>query len=381
MKPLGLSIVLSAIALRGINDPELPAAKPDVGGAHRSHWSYETTITDPNGLPYDDFGAFVALRNGVALVGSSRNVFRADYANGVFAVTSAWFDADFMATFYPRVALSQQGPHLQAFIGDRTARADLGTVRVHSPATQSGSMTVIPGARTHTGFASELRVDGKYMVVSAPYDADGRVYLFERRPAGWTQLHVFRPPVGWNGTFFGISADVLDHSSGLFVAIGGADGTSGGAFVYQREGGGFPLEATLSARHHAGVLVRLGAGDYPFLAASAEGGSHTVTRTFVQSFHRSAAGPSPWIEGASIQADEDITLRDVDGRRVVVLQSDNALTYDSLGVSSWALSGEATGAASTHWATSVALDGDMMLVGVIDANDGRGLARLYSLEQ
>ncbi len=149
--------------------------------------------------------------------------------------------------------------------------------------TQSSKLTANDGQRNRRfGFAVGIDMDG-YAAVSSPQDAtqgqgSGAVYLYQRSGGSWTQSNKLLPPNGGEQANFGTDLALKDGR--LLVGAAGFSGlqpSAGAAFRYQRSGGNWSLDATLSAsdgnsQDRFGQSVSLGSGSALIGADRKEGG-------------------------------------------------------------------------------------------------------------
>jgi len=132
------------------------------------------------------------------------------------------------------------------------------------------------------GFAVGIDMDG-YAAVSSPQDASegsgsGAVYLYQRSGNNWTQSNKLTPPSGSEQATFGSAVDLSGDR--LVIGAAGFSGTqpaAGAVFRYQRSGGNWSLEATLSAsdgnsQDRFGQSVSLGSNGVLVGADRKEGG-------------------------------------------------------------------------------------------------------------
>lgn len=149
--------------------------------------------------------------------------------------------------------------------------------------TQTNKLTANDGTRNRRfGFAVGIDMDG-YAVVSSPQDAtqgrgSGAVYLYQRSGSNWTQNNKFLPPSGGEQANFGTALALKDDRLAVGAAgFSGNQPSAGAVFRYQRNGGNWLLDATLSAsdgnsQDRFGQSVSLGSNSVLIGADRKEGG-------------------------------------------------------------------------------------------------------------
>jgi len=308
-------------------------------------------LVAPDGAPSDRFGVAVSLSGDTALVGAdldddrgadSGSAYIFERLGGVWTQTAKLTAADGAATDWFGSAVSVSGD--LALVGspnDDDDGAVSGSVYVFEKADggwmQTAKLTASDGAPDVT-FGRSVSVSGDTAVVGASLDdangADsGSAYIFERLGGVWTQVAKLTASDGSRGDQFGYSVSI----SGGTALVGARADDAGSAYVFERVGGVWTEVAKLTAPDGQ-VGDQLG---------------------FFCSVNSDTAI-------AGVFSDDD--------RR-----QDLAYVFERIdGV--WTHAGRLTASdvsEFSHFGRSVALSGDLALVGAELVGDGRGSAYLF----
>lgn len=101
-------------------------------------------------------------------------------------------------------------------------------------------------------FGSSVSISGDYAIVSALLDDDngddsGSAYIYKRDETGWSQQAKINASDGAAGDLFGISVSVSDNYAIVGVFWGDANGPSGSAYIFKRDGTTWSQQAKITA--------------------------------------------------------------------------------------------------------------------------------------
>ena len=157
--------------------------------------------------------------------------------------------------------------------------ADAGAAYVADCATEgcAAPQRVVPvGLEPRDLYGFAMAMAGDTLVVGAPGDREGSVYVFVRSGAAWVQQARLRAFDGRNGDEFGASLDL--EGDRLVVGARGADDDRGVVYVFARSGSAWSLDGRLqpgglAERSHFGHSVALSGDTFvagaPFVGGGA----------------------------------------------------------------------------------------------------------------
>jgi hypothetical protein len=391
-------------------------------------WTQLATFTASDGAAGDNFGRAVALRGDTAVIGSSSDDVGASTDQGsawVFSrVGSQWIGPDLTLLASDGAALDLFAFSV-AFDGDTAivgapnddvgANANQGSayIFVRNPGgtvwTQQAKLTAADG-RTNDQFGFSVALSGNTAVVGIPLDdwvADvdqGSACVFVRSGTTWTQQAQLDDSGGLAGDWFGASVTI----DGDFVIVGapsddvGANTNQGSAYVFFRSGTTWyqhnPIRAgDGAANDNFGYCVAL-SGDTVVVGARADDVGANVDQGSAYVFKQ--ASPN-WTQQAQLHAPDGAasdyfgTSVALDGNTILV-----GAYFDDVGASTnqgstyvfvrfpggtvWTQQAQLTasdGAFEDHLGSSVAISGDTALVGAsgddIGASIDQGSARMF----
>ncbi len=203
-------------------------------------------------LAAQGFGSSVAMGDGVAFVGQSRN----QYAPGMVYIyrtagQGPWTQAGRLAApdsarndgFGTAIAL--EGSTL--FVSSTNSNNGGGTVYTFSGSGTSWKPgTKLTVAEDSAGLGSAILVNGNMAAIGATGvgGQKGAVYLFKRAGTGWVRDTIVQPsdlaPRSRFGTSIAMDGDLM------VIGATGADSGIGTAYVFRKSGGGWSQEARLS---------------------------------------------------------------------------------------------------------------------------------------
>jgi hypothetical protein len=371
-------------------------------------WTEQAKLTAPDGQPGDYFGYSVALSGDTAVVGAFDDNVGANPGQGsawVFSrIGGTWITQGLrvLATggaagdqFGGSVALSDDTAVVGA--NDRGAAQGAAYIFVRSGSiwTQQAELTADDGA-PGDNFGSSVALSGDTVLVGAVTAAvganasQGAVYVFTRSGTDWTQQAKLTAPDGAAGDAFGAGVAL----SGDLAIVGAPNGEvgshaqQGAAYVFALGGGGWTLQAKLSASDGAafdsfGSAVALsedtalvGANGDTVGAHTQQGSAYVFTRSGVF-----------WTQQAKLTASDGATEDFFGGS--VALSGDTALVGANHGFAytffrsgtTWTQQSKLTVPGSSPddaFAISVALSGDTALIGQPNEDGGAGSAYVFT---
>ena len=246
-----------------------------------------------------------------------------------------------------------------------------------------------------SGFGWAVAIDGNTAVVSAfaDYDNLGAAYIFERSGSGWHQVSKLTASDGVEGDFLGISMALDGDTVVLGAALDDNDGgtDAGAVYIYVKPAGGWPAEtqetvkltspSAASDRGFGGAVALKG----DTLVVGAPGKDDALVPGDVFVFQGAGASWSPKahfsIAGLT-GSDSYGSILDFDGNTIAVgafgqENSKGAVYLYSRPAAGWsdksydAMLMADDAAAKDFFGGSVAVDGDMVLVGS-NGDDDKG---------
>ncbi|MBI4578417.1 MAG: Ig-like domain repeat protein, partial [Planctomycetes bacterium] len=199
-------------------------------------------------------------------------------------------------------------------------------------------------------FGSSVSIDGDAIVVGAQEKSSGQgaAYVFTRNQGGvdnWGQVKKLTASDGASGDGFGVSA-AIDGDT-IVVGASRKSAFTGAAYVFARNQGGSDQWAEVQ------TLIRSDAGNYEYFGNSVAIDGDTI------------------VVGAY---NDDVGSNDDQG---------SAYTFVRQG-DSWRPSAQVAasdGAADDYFGNSVAVDGDTLVVGAKEKSNGRGAAYVFARNQ
>ena len=251
----------------------------------------------------------------------------------------------------------------------------------------------------HDGAASDnyghsVAVNGDTVVVGAYDDGPGSAHVYTRQSGAWNQVAKLTASDGANGYYFGYSVAV----DGDTVVVGAYydDSAQGAAYVFTKPAGGWATTSTAakltafdgSASEYFGYSVAVDGGTVVVGAYGADGNANSSGAAYV--FTKPATGWVTTSTAAKLTASDGSTgdyfghSVAVDGDTAVVSaydEGDNVADYGSAyvftkPVAGWATTSTAAkltasdGANNDYFGFSVAVDGDTVVVGAPEDDDG-----------
>lgn len=260
------------------------------------------------------------------------------------------------------------------------------------PPSEFQAVTPSDGA-TGDFFGTSVSVDGDYAIAGAFGDDDnginsGAAYIYQRNASGWVQQAKLLPNVGASQENFGYSVDI----SGDYAIVGAYKNTengisSGSAYIFHRNGSTWTQQAKLNAADAAaddwfGFSVSI-SGDYAVVGARFDD-DNAISSGSAYVFRRSGTN---WIEEAKLTA-SDASGADffgssvaIDGGYVVIgapgdndsgSGSGSAYIFRRI-IANWTQQVKLTAtdaAAGDEFGSSVAINGDYVVVGAPKDDDG-----------
>lgn len=376
-------------------------------------WTQQTKLTASDGAANDWFGSSVAVSGGTVLVSAhlddidtnadqgSAYVFR--FLGNSWTQEANRVPADGAANdfFGEEVAISGDTAIVGALGDDIGANANQGSayvfVRSGSGWTQQAKLTASDGA-ADDGFGWSVAVSGDTAVIGSalddgPLSGQGSAYIFVRSGTVWTQSAKLIAPDGVINAGFGVSVAVNADTAiiGARQDPIGANPTQGSAYVFVRSGTAWTQQAKLTASDGAandifGVSVAVEA-DTAIIGASGDDVGANTDQGSAYVFVRSG---TTWSQQAKLTA-SDGAASDEFGYRVG-LSGDTAVVssdLDDVGANanqgssyvflrsgtSWSQQAKLTasdGAASDNFGNSIAISGDVIVVGAYLDNGQAG---------
>ncbi len=388
-------------------------------------WTQQAQLTASDGAANDEFGRSVGLSGDFTIIGAFTDDVGANGDQGtawVFSrVGSVWIGPDLTLLASDGAALDNFG-HAVAIDGDTAivsaplddvgANVDQGSayifVRAGTTWTQQAQLIAADGVPNEE-FGRSVAISGNTALVGVPlFDFNisvgnvGKVYVFIRSGTTWTQQTVLITPSAGVSALFGESVAL----SGDIAVVGSPGaGTGGTAYVYGRSGASWTFRQSLprsdaasgdgfgSAVAISGGVIVVGA-DRDDVGANADQGSayvfalNTAGTSWVQQAQLTAAdgaasdrfGASVSISGDTAIAgspSDDVGANANQGSAYVVTRPPAGTTWTQQ-----AKLLAADGAASDEFGRSVALSGDIAIVGAnldnIAAASDQGSASIFS---
>jgi len=380
-------------------------ANPDQGSAYvftrsGSTWTQQTKLTAPDGAANDEFGFAISLFGDTAVIGARFDDVGVNADQGsawAFSrIGSMWIGPDLKAVasdgsagdqFGFSIAISGNTALLGAFVDDVGANGDQGSayafVRSGSAWVQQAKLTASDGA-AQDNFGISVALSGDTAIVGAYRDDvgagdQGSAYVFVRTGSTWIQQAKLNASDGAASDLFGYSV-ALSGDTALVGAISDDFGAvdQGSAYVFTRSGTTWTQQARLTASDYAasdqfGVSVAL-SGETAVIGAYGKNNQQGAAYAFARS-------GSLWTQQAKLIA-SDGAAGDVFGISVA-LSGDTAIVgayRDTIGAntqqgsayafarsgSTWTQQAKliaSDGAASDFFGFSVAVSGDVALIG------------------
>jgi hypothetical protein len=231
-----------------------------------STWTQQTVLTASDGAAQSLFGCSVAVSGDTAVVGAlAAGSDQRGYAYVYTRSGSTWSqqaqlaasDAAGSDSFGVSVAIQGDTIVIGASVKDVDSNVDQGAAYVFTRAgstwSQEAKLTASDGAAGDE-FAMSVAIDGSTLVVGAfgddvgSHSSQGSAYVFTRSGTTWTQQAKVTASDGATDDLFGRSVGV----SGDVMAVGAfkqdAPGTNqGAAYVYTRSGSNWSQQAKLTA--------------------------------------------------------------------------------------------------------------------------------------
>ena len=370
----------------------------------------EVKITASDGVEDDLFGGSVAISGDLAVVGAIKEDDAGSYSGSAYIFKrngDAWIEhAKITASdgtagdlFGGSVAISGDYVVVGAYMDDDVGR-DSGSAYIFKRDgdawTEQAKITASDGARVHY-FGFKVAISGDYVVVGAPGNS---AYIFKRDGDAWTEQAKITASDGetWDSFGFGVAI------SGEYVVVGvyrdddvGRD--SGSAYIFKRDGDAWTEQAKITASDGAaddyfGRSVAI-SGEYVVVGAHGndDAGKYTGSAYI---FKRNG---DAWAEQAKITA-SDGAADDHFGRNVaisgeyVVVGAHGNDDAGSVSGSAYIFKRNETGwteqdkitasdgAADDNFGISVAISGDLAVVGANgddDAGSYSGSAYIYDI--
>jgi hypothetical protein len=339
-------------------------------------WVQQQKLVATDGAAFDEFGISVALDGETALVGALRaNVGGNSNQGAAYVFTrsgASWsqqwklvaMDGAASNQFGVSVALDGETALVGAFGANVGGNSNQGAAYVFTRSgaswSQQQKLAATDGA-ANDEFGVSVALDGETALVGAPLanvggnSNQGAAYVFRRSGTSWSQQQKLVAADGASSDFFGFSV-ALDGETALVGAVEanvGSDFNQGAAYVFRRSGASWSQEQKLVATDGA-------ADDWFGYSVALDGQTALVgaNRANVGGYASQGAAYVFRRSGASWSQEQKLVATD--------------------------------GAASDLFGYSVALDGNMALVGAYQANVGgnshqgkvyfferQGLAQLY----
>ncbi|MEX2169056.1 MAG: FG-GAP repeat protein [Pirellulales bacterium] len=239
------------------------------------------------------------------------------------------------------------------------------------------------------GFGESVAIDGRTAIIAAPYVNGGSAYIFRVQPNGsWTQLAKIHPNDIAQGDFFGSSVSISGQTTLIGSRLDDVNGTNdtGSAYVFRENESGEWLEiAKLIANDGAtgdGFGRSVAVGHRIALVGAPFADSLGLSSGSVYVFEENSFGH--WEQTTKLTPN-DLSTRDnlgysvaLSGQTALVgARGDNlrgaAYVFRQNGSGNWAQIAKLTADDSEtfdEFGTSVALDGDLALVGATSSNLG-----------
>ncbi|HRF55572.1 MAG TPA: FG-GAP repeat protein, partial [Aquimonas sp.] len=385
-------------------------------------WTQQAKLVAGDGAVGDAFGYSVALNRDTALVGAygddvgansdqgSAYVFTrsgatwtqqaklvaGDGAEGDYFGTSVALDGDttLVGATYGDVSSSNQG---SAYVFTRSGSAWIQQAKLTAGDAAAGDL-----------LGRSVALDGDTALVGAYTDDVGAIsdqgsaYVFTHSGSTWTQQAELTAGNGATGDRFGHSV-ALDGDNALVGAYGddvGANSDQGSAYVFTRSGATWTQQAKLVAGDGAdgdffGTSVALD-GDtalvgaiYDDVSSRNQGSAYVFTRSgtkWMQQAKLTAGDGADSDEfGRSVALDGDIALVGAYGAKVGANSDQGSAYVFTRSGATWAQEAKLTagdGAAYDQFGWSVALDGETALIGAyadnVGANRDQGSAYVFT---
>jgi hypothetical protein len=388
-------------------------------------WSEKVRLTATDGAADDRFGTCVALWGDTAFAGADSDDVGANSDQGsawVFSrVGTKWIGPDLQLLassgaandyFGHSVAIEGDTALVGAYSDDVGANTDQGSVYVF---TRSGSIWTQQAQLTATGgaagdrFGFSVALSGDTALVGAYFDDigvnndRGSAYVFTRTGATWTQQAQLTATGGAANDQFGISVALSGDTAlvGAWLDDVGRNSNQGSAFVFTRSGTTWTQQAQLTASDGAaddvfGFSVAL-SGDTALVGArgddlgtnAGQGSAYVFTRSgsiWIQQAQLTATGGAAGDNfGVSVAISGDTALVGAHWDDVGANTDQGSVYVFGRSGTTWTQQAQLTatgGAAGDNFGWSVALSGDMALVGAdeddVGANPAQGSAYVFT---
>ena len=303
-------------------------------------WSLQATLTAPDGGVNDAFGSAVSLSGDRALIGapSDDGTVRPGAAFVFFFDGTSWSEeakltaSDGFSTDYFGMSVSLQGS--RALIGAVGSNAAYIYTRTGSTWDQEVKLSR-PGSSS--GFGTSVSLSAKMALIGSPVGSDGftgSAFVYTYDGSNWLKTAELKAGDGEPEDDFGAAVAL----SGIHAFVGAPEDNSsqGSAYVYQFDGTRWIFQVRLSASDgtasdHFGFSISL-AGNRALIGAVEDD-------TFTGSAYLYAFDGTSWTEQQKLVASD--------------------------------------GAPQAYFGSSVALSGQLALVGASNANGGTGAAYLF----
>jgi hypothetical protein len=387
-------------------------------------WTQQAQLTATAGASLDTFGISVAISGDIATVGANVDDVGANSNQGsawAFSrVGNTWIGPDFQALgsdgtdfdqFGYSVSVSGNTAIVGAPFDDVGANGNQGSAYIFTKAgtawTQQAQLSAASGAAADV-FGWSVAISGDTVLVGAYADDvgansdQGSAYVFTRSGSTWTQQAQLVASAGAASDQFGYSV-ALDGDTALVganVDDVGANSNQGSAYVFTRAGSTWTQQAQLTAADGAindqfGISVAL-SGDTALVGSSLDDVGANANQGSAYVYTRSG---SIWTQQAQLLASDgagidwfgfDVAL---DGDTALVgallanvgVNTDQGAAYIyTRSSSAWSQHAKLVandGAAFDQFGYSVALDGDIIIVGSalddVGATSNQGSAYMF----
>ena len=396
------SLFLSPHAFgKGANGHDLRAA---------SDITYEETLSDTNGMPFDSYGGAVSVSGNWAMVGAESNSDLANSAGAVFVfqnIDGMWTEVDEINASDPGnfelfgVSVSMSGD--TAMIGAWGDDGNKGAVYVFE---RTGSQwtevdkLVASDATAGDQFGNAISLHGNRLIVGSPRDDDnafnsGTAYVFEYNGNNWIETGKLTPDGSVFEEFFGSSVSL----DGDRVLIGAYNSTyisstarSGSAYVFEHNGVSWGQVGKFYASDGAandlfGFSVSI-AGDHALVGA--HGDDINTGAVYAYSFDGVSWGDEVKLNSADAEIEDAFGLSiDLNGDRALIgaYRADNSggadsgagyvFEYDGQDWNEMTKLFNNSGVNNDFLGRAVAQTNSWLFIGASGANGNRGQVRVY----
>lgn len=382
------------------------------------NWPQQARITASDGAANDYFGSSVAVSGDIAVVGlnglsadlsrDAAYVYSRNGANWAQRTKFSTGGGSFGPTFGTRVAISGDSILVGTPFDDPEPNGDQGSVFVYTVSgsswTQQAKITSGAGAGNDQ-FGWSVALFGDTALVGAPLDDvgstldQGSAYVYVRDGASWILEARLVAADGAAYDQFGMSVDLVDDTAlvGAYSDDVGANVDQGSAYVFVRSGTLWSQQAKLVYWNSApgagsGISVAL-SGNTAVVGAFRDGNQAQGSASVFVRSGTNWSGPTTLKAFDGAAGDEFGESVDLSGDTAIVgARSDFIGIYEGQGSAyvftrigaNWQLQAKitaASGLAGANFGESVALFGDLALVGAPRAPAGgfnRGAAYLYA---